>query len=123
MASETYYLLRTNSLEFKSAVLRGADGARNYSQCDSLLMGDRCSAHTYPYIEVMNQSAKIEHEATTSRISDLHLFYLKQRGLSEEAAVSMIVNGFCKDVFRELQMEFAVEAQKLLDISLEGAVG
>ena len=112
-----------NAYRGQVKVLRGADGARNYSQCDSLLMGDRCSAHTYPYIEVMNQSAKIEHEATTSRISDLQLFYLKQRGLSEEAAVSMIVNGFCKDVFRELPMEFAVEAQKLLDVSLEGAVG
>ena len=104
-------------------VLKGAEGARNFSQCDSLLMGDRCGAHTFPYIEVQNPSANLEHEATTSKISEDQLFYLKQRGLSEEAAVSMIVNGFCKEVFRELPMEFAVEAQKLLDVSLEGAVG
>ncbi len=104
-------------------ILKGADNARNFSQCDSLLMGDRCGAHTFPYIEVSNPSANLEHEATTSKISEDQLFYLKQRGLSEEAAVSMIVNGFCKEVFRELPMEFAVEAQKLLDISLEGAVG
>jgi Fe-S cluster assembly protein SufB len=112
-----------NTYRGQVKILRGADGARNYSQCDSLLMGDRCGAHTYPYVEVMNQTATLEHEATTSRISDDQLFYLKQRGLSEEAAVSMIINGFCKEVFRELPMEFAVEAQKLLDISLEGAVG
>ncbi|MBT8116136.1 MAG: Fe-S cluster assembly protein SufB [Arenicella sp.] len=104
-------------------VLKGADNARNFSQCDSLLMGDRCGAHTFPYIEVQNPSANLEHEATTSKISEDQLFYLMQRGLSAEAAVSMIVNGFCKEVFRELPMEFAVEAQKLLDISLEGAVG
>ena len=104
-------------------VLKGADNARNFSQCDSLLMGDRCGAHTFPYVEVQNPSANLEHEATTSKISDDQLFYLMQRGLSEEAAVSMIVNGFCKEVFRELPMEFAVEAQKLLDVSLEGAVG
>ncbi|MEM7358040.1 MAG: Fe-S cluster assembly protein SufB [Pseudomonadota bacterium] len=104
-------------------VLKGADNARNFSQCDSLLMGDRCGAHTFPYVEVQNPSANLEHEATTSKISEDQLFYLQQRGLSEEAAVSMIVNGFCKEVFRELPMEFAVEAQKLLDISLEGAVG
>lgn len=104
-------------------VLKGADNARNFSQCDSLLMGDRCGAHTFPYIEVQNPSANLEHEATTSKISEDQLFYLKQRGLDEEAAVSMIVNGFCKDVFRELPMEFAVEAQKLLEVSLEGAVG
>ncbi len=104
-------------------VLKGADNARNFSQCDSLLMGDRCGAHTFPYVEVQNPSANLEHEATTSKISEDQLFYLMQRGLSEEAAVSMIVNGFCKEVFRELPMEFAVEAQKLLDISLEGAVG
>ena len=104
-------------------ILKGADNARNFSQCDSLLMGDRCGAHTFPYVEVNNPSANLEHEATTSKISEDQLFYLKQRGLSEEAAVSMIVNGFCKEVFRELPMEFAVEAQKLLDISLEGAVG
>ena len=104
-------------------ILKGADNARNFSQCDSLLMGDRCGAHTFPYMEVQNPSANLEHEATTSKISEDQLFYLKQRGLDEEAAVSMIVNGFCKDVFRELPMEFAVEAQKLLEVSLEGAVG
>ncbi len=104
-------------------IMKGADNARNFSQCDSLLMGDRCGAHTYPYVEVQNPSANLEHEATTSKISEDQLFYLMQRGLNEEAAVSMIVNGFCKEVFRELPMEFAVEAQKLLDISLEGAVG
>ena len=104
-------------------VLKGAENARNFSQCDSLLMGDRCGAHTFPYIEVQNPSSNLEHEATTSKISEDQLFYLKQRGLDEEAAVSMIVNGFCKDVFRELPMEFAVEAQKLLEVSLEGAVG
>lgn len=104
-------------------ILKGADNARNFSQCDSLLMGDRCGAHTFPYIEAQNPSANLEHEATTSKISEDQLFYLQQRGLSEEAAVSMIVNGFCKEVFRELPMEFAVEAQKLLDVSLEGAVG
>jgi Fe-S cluster assembly protein SufB len=101
----------------------GAEGARNYSQCDSLLLGDRCGAHTFPYLEVMNNSAQVEHEATTSRISDEQLFYCKQRGISAENAVSMIVNGFCKEVFRELPMEFAVEATKLLGVSLEGAVG
>ncbi|HLD13543.1 MAG TPA: Fe-S cluster assembly protein SufB [Burkholderiales bacterium] len=104
-------------------ILKGADNARNYTQCDSLLMGDKCGAHTFPYIEVKNPTAKVEHEATTSRISEDQLFYLKQRGLSAEDAVSMIVNGFCKAVFKELPMEFAVEAQKLLGVSLEGAVG
>ena len=104
-------------------VLKGAENARNYSQCDSLLMGDRCGAHTFPYVEVKNPTATVEHEATTSKIGEDQLFYCRQRGLSEEDAVSMIVNGFCKEVFRELPMEFAVEAQKLLGISLEGAVG
>ncbi len=104
-------------------VLKGAETARNYSQCDSLLMGDRCGAHTFPYLEVKNPTATIEHEATTSKIGEDQLFYCRQRGLSEEDAVSLIVNGFCKEVFRELPMEFAVEAQKLLSISLEGAVG
>ncbi|MDA9982274.1 Fe-S cluster assembly protein SufB [Gammaproteobacteria bacterium] len=104
-------------------VLNGADNARNYSQCDSLLIGDRCGAHTFPYMEVKNPTAQIEHEATTSKISEDQLFYCMQRGLSEEDAVSMIVNGFCKEVFKELPMEFAVEARKLLEISLEGAVG
>ena len=102
---------------------KGAENARNYTQCDSLLMGDRCGAHTFPYMEVRNPSAKVEHEATTSKISDDQLFYCRQRGIGEEDAVSMIVNGFCKEVFRELPMEFAVEAQKLLEVSLEGAVG
>jgi Fe-S cluster assembly protein SufB len=104
-------------------VIGSAENARNYSQCDSLLLGDRCGAHTFPYLEVKNPSAKVEHEATTSRIGEDQLFYCRQRGLTEEDAVSMIVNGFCKEVFKELPMEFAVEAQKLLGISLEGAVG
>jgi Fe-S cluster assembly protein SufB len=100
-----------------------AEGARNYSQCDSLLMGDKCGAHTFPYIESKNPSAQIEHEATTSKISEDQLFYCLQRGLSEEEAVGLIVNGFCKEVMKQLPMEFAVEAQKLLGISLEGSVG
>jgi Fe-S cluster assembly protein SufB len=104
-------------------VLKGAENARNYTRCDSLLMGDRCGAHTFPYMEVKNPTAKVEHEATTSKIADDQLFYLRQRGIAEEDAVSMIVNGFCKEVFKELPMEFAVEAQKLLSVSLEGAVG
>jgi Fe-S cluster assembly protein SufB len=104
-------------------VARSAEGARNFTQCDSLLMGDRCSAHTFPYIEVKNPTAKVEHEASTSRIGEDQLFYCMQRGLSAEDAVSMIVNGFCKEVFDQLPMEFAVEAQKLLGISLEGSVG
>ncbi len=100
-----------------------AENARNHTQCDSLLIGDRCAAHTFPYIEVKNPSARVEHEATTSKVSEDQLFYCRQRGLAEEDAVNMIVNGFCKEVFRELPMEFAVEAQKLLAVSLEGAVG
>jgi len=100
-----------------------AQGARNYTQCDSLLIGDRCGAHTVPYIEVRNPSARIEHEATTSKISDDQLFYCRQRGIKDEDALSLIVNGFCKDVLKELPMEFAVEAQKLLAVSLEGSVG
>jgi Fe-S cluster assembly protein SufB len=100
-----------------------AQGARNYTQCDSLLIGDRCGAHTVPYIEVRNPSARIEHEATTSKISEDQLFYCRQRGLADEDALSLIVNGFCKDVLKELPMEFAVEAQKLLAVSLEGSVG
>jgi Fe-S cluster assembly protein SufB len=100
-----------------------AENARNHTQCDSLLIGDQCAAHTYPYMEIRNPTAKVEHEATTSKISEDQLFYCQQRGLSEEDAVSMIVNGFCKEVFKELPMEFAVEAQKLLSVSLEGAVG
>lgn len=104
-------------------ISKGADNARNYTQCDSLLMGDKCGAHTFPYVETKNSSAKVEHEATTSKIADDQLFYCRQRGVSEEDAVNMIVNGFCKDVFKELPMEFAVEAQKLLSVTLEGAVG
>jgi Fe-S cluster assembly protein SufB len=102
---------------------KNATGARNYSQCDSLLIGDKCGAHTFPYLEVTNNSTQVEHEASTSKISDDQLFYCKQRGISAENAVSMIVNGFCKEVFRELPMEFAVEATRLLSVSLEGAVG
>ncbi len=104
-------------------ILKGAAGARNYTQCDSLLIGDKCGAHTFPYIEVKNASARMEHEASTSKIGEDQLFYLQQRGLKTEDAVSMIVNGFCKQVFKELPMEFAVEAQKLLSVSLEGSVG
>jgi Fe-S cluster assembly protein SufB len=104
-------------------ILPGAENARNFTQCDSLLLGDKCGAHTFPYIEVRNNSARMEHEASTSKIGEDQLFYCKQRGLSTEDAVSMIVNGFCKKVFKELPMEFAVEAQKLLSVSLEGSVG
>jgi Fe-S cluster assembly protein SufB len=104
-------------------VMPQADGARNHAQCDSLLIGKQCGAHTFPYIEVRNRSAKVEHEATTSKISEDQLFYCRQRGISEEDAVNMIVNGFCKEVFSELPMEFAVEAQALLNVTLEGAVG
>ncbi|HUO67579.1 MAG TPA: SufD family Fe-S cluster assembly protein, partial [Gammaproteobacteria bacterium] len=100
-----------------------AHQARNYTQCDSLLLGSECGAHTFPYIESRNRSARIEHEATTSKISEDQLFYCRQRGLNEEDAVNMIVNGFCREVFKELPMEFAVEAQNLLNVSLEGAVG
>jgi Fe-S cluster assembly protein SufB len=104
-------------------ISKNAENARNYTQCDSLLMGDQCGAHTFPYIEVKNSTATVEHEATTSKIGDDQLFYCLQRGIKEEDAVNMIVNGFCKEVFKELPMEFAVEAQKLLGITLEGAVG
>ena len=100
-----------------------AEGARNFSQCDSMLIGDQCSAHTFPYLEVQNRSAKVEHEATTSKIGEEQLFYFQQRGIPAEDAISMIINGFCKDVFRELPMEFAVEATKLLSLKLEGRVG
>jgi Fe-S cluster assembly protein SufB len=112
-----------NSYRGLVEVKKNATGARNFSQCDSLLLGDRCGAHTFPYLEVKNTSSKVEHEATTSKIGEDQIFYCKQRGLSAEDAISMIVNGFCKEVFRELPMEFAVEAQKLLGISLEGSVG
>jgi len=104
-------------------VASGADGARNYTQCDSLLIGKKCGAHTFPYIEVKNPSATVEHEATTSKISDDQMFYCRSRGIDQENAVSMIVDGFCKQVFKELPMEFAVEAKKLLEVSLEGSVG
>jgi Fe-S cluster assembly protein SufB len=112
-----------NSYRGMVKILRGADNARNYSQCDSLLMGDQCGAHTFPYIDVANSTAQMEHEATTSKIGDDQIFYFQQRGIAPEDAISMIVNGFCKEVFRELPMEFAVEAQKLLGVSLEGSVG
>jgi Fe-S cluster assembly protein SufB len=112
-----------NSYRGLVKILPGAENARNYSQCDSMLMGDRCGAHTFPYLEVKNPTAQVEHEATTSKIGEDQIFYCKQRGISEEDAVGMIVNGFCKEVFKELPMEFAVEAQKLLGISLEGSVG
>src|SRR5690348_13324198 len=104
-------------------ILKSATGARNYSQCDSMLMGDKCGAHTFPYLEVKNTSSQVEHEASTSKIGEDQIFYCRQRGISPEDAVSMIVHGFCKEVFRELPMEFAVEAQKLLGVSLEGSVG
>jgi Fe-S cluster assembly protein SufB len=104
-------------------IMKGASGARNYSQCDSLLLGDKCGAHTFPYLEVLNNASQVEHEASTSKIGEDQLFYCKQRGLSTEDAVHLIVNGFCKQVFKELPMEFAVEAQKLLSVSLEGSVG
>jgi len=112
-----------NSYRGLVKIQKGADNARNYSQCDSLLMGDQCGAHTFPYIEVKNSTAQLEHEASTSKIGEDQLFYCKQRGISAEDAVSMIVNGFCKQVLKELPMEFAVEAQKLLGVSLEGSVG
>jgi Fe-S cluster assembly protein SufB len=112
-----------NSYRGLVKIMKNATGARNFSQCDSLLIGDQCGAHTFPYMEVKNTTAKIEHEASTSKIGEDQIFYCKQRGLSTEDAVNMIVNGFCKEVFRELPMEFAVEAQKLLGISLEGSVG
>ena len=112
-----------NTYRGQVKIMKGATGARNYTQCDSLLIGDKCGAHTFPYIEVRNSTARMEHEASTSKIGEDQLFYLRQRGLKAEDAVSMIVNGFCKRVFRELPMEFAVEAQKLLGVSLEGSVG
>ncbi len=104
-------------------IMKGAEGARNFSQCDSMLLGDKCGAHTFPYIEVKNDTSQVEHEASTSKIGEDQIFYCNQRGISTEDAVNMIVNGFCKEVFKELPMEFAVEAQKLLGVSLEGSVG
>ena len=112
-----------NTYRGQVKIMKGATGARNYTQCDSLLIGDKCGAHTFPYIDVRNATARMEHEASTSKIGEDQLFYLRQRGLKTEDAVSMIVNGFCKTVFKELPMEFAVEAQKLLGVSLEGSVG
>jgi Fe-S cluster assembly protein SufB len=112
-----------NSYRGLVKVLKGAEKARNFSQCDSLLIGDTCGAHTFPYLEVRNRSAKVEHEASTSKIGEDQIHYCRQRGLSTEDAVNMIVNGFCKEVFQELPMEFAVEARKLLGVSLEGSVG
>jgi Fe-S cluster assembly protein SufB len=112
-----------NTYRGQVKILKGAENARNYSQCDSMLIGDKCGAHTFPYIDVANSTATMEHEASTSKIGEDQIFYCRQRGISAEHAVSMIVNGFCKEVFRELPMEFAVEAQKLLEISLEGSVG
>jgi Fe-S cluster assembly protein SufB len=112
-----------NTYRGQVKIMKDATGARNYTQCDSLLIGDKCGAHTFPYIEVKNSTARMEHEASTSKIGEDQMFYLRQRGLKAEDAVSMIVNGFCKRVFRELPMEFAVEAQKLLSVSLEGSVG
>jgi Fe-S cluster assembly protein SufB len=112
-----------NSYRGLVKVLPRAAGARNYTQCDSMLIGNRCGAHTFPYIDVQNPTASVEHEASTSKIGEDQIFYCKQRGLNTENAISMIVNGFCKEVFQELPMEFAVEAQKLLGVSLEGSVG
>ena len=112
-----------NSYRGEVKVLARAANARNYTQCDSMLIGNRCGAHTFPYIDVQNPTAAVEHEASTSKIGEDQIFYLKQRGLNTENAISMIVNGFCKEVFKELPMEFAVEAQKLLGVSLEGSVG
>src|SRR6185437_1226620 len=112
-----------NTYRGQVKILKNAAGARNYTQCDSLLIGDKCGAHTFPYIEVKNSSARMEHEASTSKVGEDQIFYFRQRGLSAEEAVTMIINGFCKQVLRELPMEFAVEAQKLLSVSLEGSVG
>ena len=112
-----------NSYRGQVKVTKGADGARNYSECDSMLIGDQCGAHTFPYIDVQNPTAQIEHEASTSKIGEEQIFYFQQRGISMEDAISLIISGFCKEVFHELPMEFAVEAQKLLGIKLEGSVG
>ena len=112
-----------NSYRGLVKVGKNADGARNFSQCDSMLMSDKCGAHTFPYIEIDNKNSTVEHEATTSKVSEDQIFYLNQRGIATEDAINMIVNGFCKEVFKELPMEFAVEATKLLALSLEGSVG
>ena len=112
-----------NSYRGLVKMMKGATNARNFSQCDSMLIGDQCGAHTFPYIEGGNTTSKIEHEATTSKIGEDQIFYCNQRGIDTEKAIGLIVNGYCKDVLNQLPMEFAVEAQKLLDISLEGSVG
>ena len=112
-----------NSYRGLVKIMKGAEGARNFSQCDSMLMGDKCGAHTFPYIEVKNPTAKVEHEATTSKIGEDQIYYCNQRGISTEDAIGMIVHGFCKEVFKELPMEFAIEARQLLSVSLEGSVG
>ena len=112
-----------NSYRGQVDISKRAENARNFSQCDSLLMGNKCGAHTFPYIDIKNKSAQIEHEATTSKIGEDQIFYCQQRGIDEESAVALIVNGFAKEVMNKLPMEFAVEAQKLLEISLEGSVG
>jgi Fe-S cluster assembly protein SufB len=112
-----------NSYRGLVKIAKKAENARNFSQCDSLLLGDKCGAHTFPYLEINNSTAKMEHEATTSKIGEDQIFYLNQRGISTEDAIGLIVNGYCKEVFAELPMEFAVEAQKLLSVSLEGSVG
>ena len=112
-----------DSLPVRVKITKNADGARNFSQCDSLLIGNTCGAHTFPYVQSQNSSAQIEHEATTAKIGEEQIFYCQQRGLSEEEAVSLIVNGFCKEVFKKLPMEFAVEAQNLIGLKLEGSVG
>lgn len=112
-----------NTYRGEVRIMKNATGARNYSQCDSMLIGDKCGAHTFPYIDVRNSTAIMEHEASTSKIGEDQMFYAQQRGITAEDAVSMIVNGFCREVFKELPMEFAVEAQKLLGITLEGSVG
>jgi Fe-S cluster assembly protein SufB len=112
-----------NSYRGLVEIRKGAANARNFSQCDSMLIGNKCGAHTFPYIEVKNPSASVEHEATTSKIGEDQIFYCNARGIATQDAVNMIVNGFCKEVFKELPMEFAVEAQKLLGVSLEGSVG
>ncbi|MEO0471589.1 MAG: SufD family Fe-S cluster assembly protein, partial [Bacteroidota bacterium] len=112
-----------NSYRGLVKIMKGAENARNFSQCDSLLIGDRCGAHTFPYIEVGNTTGQVEHEATTSKIGEDQIFYCNQRGIDEETAIGLIVNGYAKEVLNQLPMEFAVEAQKLLSISLEGSVG
>jgi Fe-S cluster assembly protein SufB len=112
-----------NSYRGLVKILKGATNARNYSQCDSLLIGDQCGAHTFPYIEVKNSSAQVEHEASTTKVGEDQIFYCNQRAISTQDAVNMIVNGYCKDVFQQLPMEFALEAQALLSVSLEGSVG